>query len=63
MPFNREPLVGKVASYMSTISLDEYNENVMNQALSDDQTDDDIKEIFLRRNTEVEIQYPQDNTG
>ncbi|XP_049631435.1 uncharacterized protein C1orf185 homolog, partial [Suncus etruscus] len=63
VPFNRELLVGKVASYMSTISLDECNENVMNQALSDDQTDDDIKEIFLRRNTEVEIQYPQDNTG
>lgn len=56
MPFLREPLMEKVFSYLSTISLEDCTENVLNMTLNDDQKDDSIKEIFSRRNTEVEIQ-------
>lgn len=56
MPFLREPLMEKVFSYLSTISLEDCTENVLNMTLYDDQKDDSIKEIFSRRNTEVEIQ-------
>nr|XP_020040578.1 uncharacterized protein C1orf185 homolog [Castor canadensis] len=57
-----EPLMEKVFSYLSTISLDECTENVMNMTLYDDQKNDSVKEIFSRRNTEVEIQNLQNNT-
>ncbi|XP_037356494.1 uncharacterized protein C1orf185 homolog [Talpa occidentalis] len=55
MPLLREPLMEKVFSYLSTISLDECTENVLNKTLGDDQKDDNIKEIITQRNTEVEI--------
>ncbi|XP_025768473.1 uncharacterized protein C1orf185 homolog [Puma concolor] len=61
MPFLREPLMEKVFSYLSTISLEECTENVLNMTLYDDQKDDSIKEIFSRRNAEVEIQKFQHN--
>lgn len=61
MPFLREPLLEKVFSYLSTISLEDCTENVLNMALYDDQKDDSIKEIFSRRNAEVEIQNLQHN--
>lgn len=51
----------KVFSYLSTISLEDCTENVLNMTLYDDQKDDSIKEIFSRRNTEVEIQNLQHN--
>lgn len=61
MPFLREPQMEKVFSYLSTISLEECTENVLNMTLYDDQKDDSIKEIFSRRNAEVEIQKFQHN--
>ncbi|XP_073752874.1 uncharacterized protein C1orf185 homolog isoform X2 [Callorhinus ursinus] len=61
VPFLREPLMEKVFSYLSTISLEDCTENVLNMTLYDDQKDDSIKEIFSRRNTEVEIQNLQHN--
>ncbi|VTJ59030.1 Hypothetical predicted protein, partial [Marmota monax] len=39
-PLLREPLMEKVFSYLSTISLEECTENVMNMALYDDENDD-----------------------
>ncbi|XP_004607394.2 uncharacterized protein C1orf185 homolog [Sorex araneus] len=63
VPFDREPLVEKVASYLSAISLSECKENVTNTTLYDDHKDDGIKEIFSQRNTDVEIQNLQDNIG
>ncbi|KAM9243029.1 uncharacterized protein C1orf185 homolog [Dugong dugon] len=59
--FLGEPLMEKVFSYLSTISLEECTENVLNMTHFDDQKDDSIKEIFSRRNTEVEIQNLQHN--
>ncbi|KAM4872795.1 uncharacterized protein C1orf185 homolog isoform 2-T2 [Thomomys bottae] len=47
-----EPLVEKVFSYLSTISLEEYTENEGNTILYDDQNGGHIKEIFSGRNTE-----------
>ncbi|XP_039079787.1 uncharacterized protein C1orf185 homolog isoform X1 [Hyaena hyaena] len=61
MPFLREPLMEKVFSYLSTIPLEECTESVLNMSLYDDQKDDSIKEIFSRRNAEVEIQKFQHN--
>ncbi|KAF5923181.1 hypothetical protein HPG69_012271 [Diceros bicornis minor] len=61
VPFLREPLMEKVFSYLSTISLEECTENVLNMSLYDDQKDDSIKEVFSRGNTEVEIQNLQHN--
>uniref|UniRef100_A0A8C0KMZ0 Chromosome 1 open reading frame 185 n=1 Tax=Canis lupus dingo TaxID=286419 RepID=A0A8C0KMZ0_CANLU len=61
MPFLREPLMEKVFSYLSTISLEDCTENELNMTLYDDQKDDSIKEIFSRRHTEVEIQNLQHN--
>ncbi|KAM4806775.1 uncharacterized protein C1orf185 homolog [Urocitellus parryii] len=60
-PLLREPLMEKVFSYLSTISLEECTENVMNMAFYDDENDDNSKEMFSRRNTEVEIQNLQHN--
>ncbi|XP_048208071.1 uncharacterized protein C1orf185 homolog [Perognathus longimembris pacificus] len=50
-----EPLVEKVFSYLSTISLEEYAENGEDTILYDDQNDGHIKEIFAGRNTEANI--------
>ncbi|XP_069843157.1 uncharacterized protein C1orf185 homolog isoform X1 [Dipodomys merriami] len=50
-----EPLVEKVFSYLSTISLEEYTGNVGDTILYDDRNDGHIKEIFAGRNTEVNI--------
>lgn len=61
MPFLGEPLMEKVFSYLSTIPLEECTGNVLNMTLYDDQKDGSIKEIFTRRNTEVEIQNLQHN--
>ncbi|XP_031540106.1 uncharacterized protein C1orf185 homolog isoform X1 [Vicugna pacos] len=61
MPFLGEPLMEKVFLYLSTIPLEECTENVLNMTLYDDQKDDNIKEIFTPRNTEVEIQNLQHN--
>ncbi|XP_049731499.1 uncharacterized protein C1orf185 homolog [Elephas maximus indicus] len=61
VPFLGEPLMEKVFSYLSTISLEECTENVLNVTLFDDQKDDSVKEMFSRRNTEVEIQNLQRN--
>ncbi|XP_064136017.1 uncharacterized protein C1orf185 homolog [Loxodonta africana] len=61
VPFLGEPLMEKVFSYLSTISLEECTENVLNVTLFDDQKDDSVKETFSRRNTEVEIQNLQRN--
>ncbi|XP_029083335.1 uncharacterized protein C1orf185 homolog [Monodon monoceros] len=61
MPFLREPVMEKVFSYLSTIPLEECTGNVLNMTLYDDQKDDNIKGIFTRRNTEVEIQNLQHN--
>ncbi|XP_007944147.1 uncharacterized protein C1orf185 homolog [Orycteropus afer afer] len=61
MPFHGEPLMEKVFSYLSTISLEECTENALNMTLFDDQKDDRIKETFSQRNTEVEIQNLQCN--
>ncbi|XP_060061886.1 uncharacterized protein C1orf185 homolog [Erinaceus europaeus] len=61
VPFPGEPLMEKVFSYLSTISLDECNGNVLNKTHFDDQKDDNIKEIFTRRNTDVEIQNIEHN--
>ncbi|XP_006839816.1 PREDICTED: uncharacterized protein C1orf185 homolog [Chrysochloris asiatica] len=59
MPFLREPLMEKVFSYLSTISLEESTGNVPNRTLFDDPKDDDLKEMLSQRNTEVEIQNLQ----
>ncbi|XP_075388678.1 uncharacterized protein C1orf185 homolog [Tenrec ecaudatus] len=63
MPFVGGPIMEKVFSYLSTISLEEHcNEHVPNITCGGDQKDDSIKEIFSRRNSEVEIQnLPHDN--
>ncbi|XP_059861009.1 uncharacterized protein C1orf185 homolog [Delphinus delphis] len=61
MPFLREPVMEKVFSYLSTIPLEECTGNVLNMTLYDGQKDDNIKGIFTRRNTEVEIQNLQHN--
>ncbi|KAM9107116.1 uncharacterized protein C1orf185 homolog isoform 2-T2 [Megaptera novaeangliae] len=61
MPFLGEPVMEKVFSYLSTIPLEECTGNVLNMTLYDDQKDDNIKGIFTRRNTEVEIQNLQHN--
>ncbi|XP_012877642.1 PREDICTED: uncharacterized protein C1orf185 homolog [Dipodomys ordii] len=50
-----EPLVEKVFSYLSTISLEEYTGNVGDTILYDNRNDGHIKEIFAGRNTEVNI--------
>ena len=52
----------KVFSYLTTIPLEQCTENVLNMTLCDDQKDDNLKETFTRRNTEVEIQNLQHNT-
>ncbi|XP_059740892.1 uncharacterized protein C1orf185 homolog isoform X1 [Bos taurus] len=62
MPFLGEPLMEKVFSYLTTIPLEQCTENVLNMTLRDDQKDDNLKEIFTQRNTEVEIQNLQHNT-
>ena len=62
MPFLEEPLMEKVFSYLTTIPLEQCTENVLNMTLCDDQKDDNLKETFTRRNTEVEIQNLQHNT-
>lgn len=62
MPFSREPLMEKVFSYLTTIPLEQCTENVFQYTLCDDQKDDNLKEIFTSRNTEVEIQNLQHNT-
>ncbi|XP_008578352.1 PREDICTED: uncharacterized protein C1orf185 homolog, partial [Galeopterus variegatus] len=46
MPFLKEPLMEKVFSYLSTISLEDCTENAPNTTLYDDQKDDSTKEIF-----------------
>lgn len=51
----------KVFSYLSTISLEDCPENVLNMALYDNQKDDSIKEVFSQGNAEVEIQNLQHN--
>ncbi|KAG8518968.1 hypothetical protein J0S82_009888, partial [Galemys pyrenaicus] len=51
VPLLRGPLMEKVFSYLSTISLDECTQNVLNKTLYDDQKDDNTKEIFTQRNT------------
>uniref|UniRef100_A0A673TTM9 Chromosome 1 open reading frame 185 n=1 Tax=Suricata suricatta TaxID=37032 RepID=A0A673TTM9_SURSU len=61
IPFLKEPLMEKVFSYLSTVSLEECTENKLNLSLYDDQKDDSIKEMFSRRNAEVEIQKFQHN--
>ncbi|XP_006147316.1 uncharacterized protein C1orf185 homolog isoform X2 [Tupaia chinensis] len=61
-PLLREPLVEKVFSYLSTISLEDCTDNVLNMTFYDDQKDDSIKEVLSQRNTEVEIQNLQHNT-
>uniref|UniRef100_A0A9L0RUV8 Chromosome 2 C1orf185 homolog n=1 Tax=Equus caballus TaxID=9796 RepID=A0A9L0RUV8_HORSE len=61
MPLLREPLMEKVFSYLSTISLEDCPENVLNMALYDNQKDDSIKEVFSQGNAEVEIQNLQHN--
>lgn len=62
MPFLGEPLMEKVFSYLTTIPLEQCTENVLNMTLRDDQKDDNLKEIFTQRNTDVEIQNLQHNT-
>ena len=62
MPFLEEPLMEKVFSYLTTIPLEQCTENVLNMTVCDDQKDDNLKETFTRRNTEVEIQNLQHNT-
>ncbi|XP_004699726.1 uncharacterized protein C1orf185 homolog [Echinops telfairi] len=62
LPFVGGPIMEKVFSYLSTISLEEdCKEPVLNMTCGD-QKDDSIKEIFSGRNSEVEIQnLPHDN--
>ncbi|XP_058160702.2 uncharacterized protein C1orf185 homolog [Dasypus novemcinctus] len=61
IPFLKEPLMDKVFSYLSTISLEDCTGNVLNMTHYDDQKDDSIKEIFSQGNTEVEIQNLRHN--
>ncbi|XP_077005816.1 uncharacterized protein C1orf185 homolog [Tamandua tetradactyla] len=58
-PSLKEPLIEKVFSYLSTIPLEDCTENARNMTHYDDQKDDGTKEIFSRRNTEVETQNRQ----
>ncbi|XP_069335275.1 uncharacterized protein C1orf185 homolog [Eulemur rufifrons] len=44
MPYLTEPLMEKVFSYLSTISLDRSAQNALNMTLNDDQKDGSIKE-------------------
>ncbi|XP_037672694.1 LOW QUALITY PROTEIN: uncharacterized protein C1orf185 homolog [Choloepus didactylus] len=61
IPLLKEPLMEKVFHYLSTISLEDCNENVLTKTHFDDQKDDSIKEKISRRNTEVEIQNLQND--
>uniref|UniRef100_A0A8C8YKQ8 Chromosome 1 open reading frame 185 n=1 Tax=Prolemur simus TaxID=1328070 RepID=A0A8C8YKQ8_PROSS len=46
MPYLTEPLMEKVFSYLSTISLDRSAQNALNMTLNDDQKDGSIKETY-----------------